>query len=125
MSHIKELNKYIKKNGIVGLLPQNLSDRIIKRFEKEISALDDEDSNIAASTIMLALFSLVNKSNVCKISNKITFEGVDIMNKFNTYVTWINIEIRRRNSTIEIPTEDMPTLNDIFIIDKKVRMAIL
>lgn len=118
---VQKLLKFIKKNGIKCLLPQNLTDEILYRMLKEADAIDNDSTEETPSSVLLtAILHLESKSIKKNIEIKIAPDK--LMEYFSFYITSIRLEEKRRKKEIFITEESLPTIENIF--DKNRTMGI-
>jgi len=110
----KKYEKYIKKQGLKGLLPQNLPENILNRMLIEADGLDsDTKETPSASFILLAILSLMNGKRL-KSTMKLNIKEEVLMENFNVYIISLRVENSYRIGELEIGEDSLPTLKNIF-----------
>ena len=119
--HIDKLLKHIKKQGTKGLLPQNLPDDLLKRMNLEAEAIrNDATEEIPSSTLLLSILHLADPTVNLNNQVEVRIEPDLLMEYFDLYMVALKIEEMRRNEEMEIDESSLPTLQNIFDIDRKI-----
>ena len=115
-SIVNKLHQHVKKNGTSGLLPQHLTDELLHRIYLEGEALEeDRTEETPSSVLLLSILYLKNGKKILKGKEvEVTIPTEDLMEYFSMYVTAARMEAMRREKYIEIPNEDLPTLDNLF-----------
>jgi len=115
---LNKLRRLIKKNGIKCLLPQNITDELLYRMLREADAIDnDTTGETPSSTLLMAILHLKSKS-IIKGDMEIKMSPEELMESFSLYVTYIRIEEKRRKKKIYVAEESLPTIENIFEINR-------
>ena len=115
---LNKLRKLVKKNGIKCLLPQNITDELLYRMLREADAIDnDTTGETPSSTLLMAILHLKSKS-IIKGDMEIKMSPEELMESFSLYVTYIRIEEKRRKKKIYVAEESLPTIENIFEINR-------
>jgi hypothetical protein len=126
MNYIEEFREHVQKYGVEGLLPQNLSENLLTRMIVEIDSYERNSDSAPASTILMAILS-IQSGNIIEDSTdrvEVSFDSEDeLMDKFNSYMTWVILEGLRRDKPINIPEDSLPTLKNIFDKDRKIEIS--
>ena len=113
--HLEDgLDRHIKRNGVKGLLPQNLTDMLLVKMNLEADAIkEDETEKLPSSALLIAVLHLGSGSEISKsMEMKIDLEL--LMDYFDLYIMSLRLEDMRRNKVIDISGESLPTLKNIF-----------
>ncbi len=129
MNDIEKYFKYTKKEGLRGLLPQNMPDNILHRILEEIDAIDTNRDDIFASTLLLAVLSIHKGKIITEDVGddmSITFElPEELMEKFENYKLAVSMEYMRRIQKISISSNTLPTLDNILDSSRKVELSVI
>jgi len=109
-----ELYRHIKRNGVKGLLPQNLTDVLLVKMNLEADAInEDETEKVSSPALLIAVLHLGSGSEISKnMEMKIDLEL--LMEYFDLYIVSLRLEDMRQNKVIDISGESLPTLKNIF-----------
>lgn len=120
-----KLIAHIKKYGIKGLLPQNLTDELLDRMNLEGNAMDeDRTEETPMSVVLLAVLHLISGSKISE-EMKIEIDPELLMEHFYSYIALLKIEDMRRKKDIEISNESLPTLENIFDSKRNIDITLL
>lgn len=109
-----KLIAHVKKYGIKGLLPQNLTDELLDRMNLEGDAMDeDRTEETPMSVVLLAVLHLINGPKISE-TMEIKIDPELLMEHFYSYTALLKIEDMRRKKDIEVSNEALPTLKNIF-----------
>lgn len=115
--HIDLLNIHINKYGIEGLLPQNLSETLLKIISVEFDNLQgktDKSSTIILNTVLLLSKHKLHSSN----DEIIDIEAEEFIDQVSNYGVSITIEEIRRAGLIDISQNNLPVLSNILDSDR-------
>ena len=122
--HIDKLLKHIKKQGTKGLLPQNLPDDTLKRMSLEAEAIrNDATEEVPSSTLLLSILHLADPSVNLNNQVEVKIEPDLLMEYFDLYMVALKIEEMRRKKEVEVNESSLPTLQNIFDMDRKIEMT--
>jgi len=111
---LSKLSKLIEKNGIECLLPQKLADEFLGKMLREADALgNDTTEETPPSMLFMAILHLKSKS-IIREKVEIKMAEGELMEYFGIYVATLKFESMRRKKDIEIPSESLPTIENIF-----------
>lgn len=128
MNHIEKYFEYIKRKGMKGLLPQNMPDNILHRMLEEVDSLESDIDDTPPSTLFLTVL-FIHKGKIIlddeenTISIKVATE--ELMEKLENYKISLSMEHMRRIKRISIPSNSLPTLNNILNSDRKVELSVI
>jgi len=129
MNDIEKYFEYTKKEGLSGLLPQNMPDYILHRMLEEIDAIDTNSDDTPASTLLLAVLSIHNGKIITKDGGNnmsINFEPpAELIEKFENYKLSLSMEHMRRIKKISISRNSLPTLDNILNSDREVALSVI
>ena len=129
MSDIKKYFEYTEKEGLRGLLPQNMPDYILHRMLEEIDAIDTNSDDTSASTLLLSVLSIHNGKIITNDGGNnlsIAFEPAEeLMEKFENYKLSISMEHMRRIKKISISVNTLPTVDNILDSNREVGLTVL
>jgi len=129
MSDIKKYFEYTEKEGLCGLLPQNMPDYILHRMLEEIDAIDTNSDDTPASTLLLSVLSIHNGKIITNDggnNSSIAFEPAEeLMEKFENYKLAISMEHMRRIKKISISVNTLPTVDNILDSNREVGLTVL
>ncbi len=109
-----KLYGHVKKNGIKGLLPQNLTDELLDKMILEADAInEDETEDISPSTLLISVLYLEGGSKISK-KMEIKIDPELLMEYFDLYIVLLRLEEMRRKKIISMSIESLPTLKNIF-----------
>lgn len=109
-----KLYRHVKKNGTKSLLPQNLTDELLDKMNLEADAInEDRTEEAAASTLLMAVLCLANGSKISK-KMEIKIDSELLMEYFDLYILSLRFEDMRRKKDIDMSSESLPTLKNIF-----------
>ena len=109
-----KLIAHVKKYGIKGLLPQNLTDELLDRMNLEGDAMDEaRTEDTPMSVVLLAVLHLINGPKISE-TMEIKIDPELLMEHFYSYTALLKIEDMRRKKDIEVSNEALPTLENIF-----------
>ncbi len=115
--HSDLLNTHINEYGIEGLLPQYLSETLLKIISVEFANLQGNNTGEDNESIAVLLSTVLHlaRGEISSFNTGKTFEiPTDALyDKVNNYGLSIMIEEIRRADLIEIAEENLPTLNNI------------
>ena len=122
--HIDKLLRHIKKQGTKGLLPQNLPDDLLKRMSLETEAIRNETTEeMPSSALLLSVLHLFDPTVNTNNKVEVNIEPDLLMEYFDLYMVALRIEDMRRKKEIEVDESSLPTLQNIFDIDRKIEMT--
>lgn len=128
MNELEEYFEYTEKEGLNGLLPQNMPDFILYRMLEEIDSIETNSNNTPASTLLLSVLSIHNNKIITHNGGNnisITFEPPEeLMEKFDNYKLSLTMEYMRRMKKISIPINSLPTLDNILNSDREVEVSV-
>ena len=111
---VDKLYRHVEKNGIKGLLPQNLTDELLDKMNLEADAInEDKTGESPSSTLLMAVLYLVGGSKISK-KMEIKIDQELLMEYFDLYVLSLRFEDMRRKKVISMSIESLPTLKNIF-----------
>lgn len=120
-----KLIAHVKKYGIKGLLPQNLTDELLDRMNLEGNTIDeDRTEEIPMSVVLLAILHLISGPKISK-NMEIRIEPELLMEHFYSYIALLKIEDMRRKKDIEVSNESLPTLENIFDSKRSIDITVL
>lgn len=120
-----KLITHVKKYGIKGLLPQNLTDELLDRMNLEGNTMDeDRIEEVPMSVVLLAVLHLISGPNI-SMEMEIRIEPELLMEHFYSYITLLKLEDLRRKKDIEISNESLPTLENIFDSKRNIDITML
>jgi len=129
MNDIEKYFEYAEKEGLSGLLPQNMPDYILYRMLDEIGAIDTNSDDTPASTLLLAVLSIHSGEIITKDGGNnmsVNFEPPkELMEKFENYKLSLSIEHMQRIKKISISANSLPTLDNILNSDREVEVSII
>jgi hypothetical protein len=128
MDYIDEYFNYVQKEGLTGLLPQNMPDYILQRMLNEIGAAESNKDDIEASTLLLAVLSIQSGTLITENENNLTLKfepPEEFMEKFENYKLSLSMEHMRRIKKISISTNTLPTLLNILDSNREVGVSVL
>jgi len=117
MNFEKEYKKHIKKQGIKGALPHNLTDNLLEYLLKQIEEYIQDNSEFP-SMVLVPVLSIQGYllGNFNKKEIHVSFESDEQMEKsFNLYVAWIVVEKSNRVYKVATDKDSQPTLENIFV----------
>jgi len=115
MKDIPEFNKYFMKEGMEGLLPQNLPDSILNEMLIESEAYEDDEgiTGMLIAAVMCIKCGLLSSDYIGDL--ELYFKSLDdLFDKLHMYRVHIMLESRRREKGFNVPKKDLPTLDNIF-----------
>jgi len=120
-----KLIAHVKKYGIKGLLPQNLTNDLLDRMILEGNTLDeDRTEETPMSVVLLAILHLISGPKISK-KMEIRIDPELLMEHFDSYIALLKIEDLRRKKDIEISNESLPTLENIFDSKRSIDITML
>lgn len=129
MNDIEEYFTYIQKEGLNGLLPQNMPDNILDRMIEQIDAIDTDSDDTSIVTLFLAVLSIHKGKVITKDGEsimRIKFEPAEeLIEKLDNYKISLSMEYMRRLKKIFIPINNLPTLDNILNSDREVKISVI
>lgn len=129
MNDIEEYFTYIQKEGLNGLLPQNMPDNILDRMIEQIDAIDTDSDDTSIVTLFLAVLSIHKGKVITKDGEsimRIKFEPAEeLIEKLDNYKISLSMEYMRRLKKIFIPINNLPTLDNILNSDREVKLSVI
>lgn len=120
-----QLKKHIYAYGIEGLLPQNLTDKLLNRMILEADALEYGTNDETLSlTLLVAVLHLVKGTDLLSESMEMTVTDEELREYFIMYIICLGFEEIRRKKDIDIPLGSLPTVKNIFDITRNVEITI-
>ena len=115
--HMGLFAEHLNAYGIEGLLPQNLSERLLKILSDEFDDFKQEDREKKGGTRLLIdavlCFFLENDEKSFETLESIEISPDELYEAISTYGLSIIFEEIRRAGLIDISEENLPTLNNI------------
>lgn len=115
---LNKLRRLVKKNGIRCLLPQNLTDELLHRMIREANAIDNDTTEETPSSVLLMAILHLKSKSIIKGDMEIKMAPGELMESFSLYVTSIRIEEKRRKKEIYVTEESLPTIENIFEMNR-------
>ncbi len=118
------LYKHIQTYNIDGLLPQNLSEDLLKIMSDEYGSFQkDTKDRLGISTLLTTVLCLMHKKSVVLGEDdnlKTSYEN--LMENINCYGACILFEEIRLSGLIKISEENLPALNNIFDENREMKI---
>ena len=111
---INQLEKHVKKQGIKGLLPQSLPDRLLKRMLEEAEAIENDTTEETPSSLLLMSVLQLHIRKKLTGNIELLIEPEKLMEYFDLYIAQLRFEDMRRQNKIEISDKSLPTIKNIF-----------
>jgi len=117
MNFAKVYKKHIKKKGIIGALPHNLTDELLDYLIVHIEQYI-QDNNQFPSIIfvpVLAIQGYLTGSFDKKVIHVSFDSDEELEQAFHAYVAWVVIEKSHRVNQVVQDKDSLPTLENIFV----------
>jgi len=117
MNFAKVYKKHIKKKGISGALPHNLTDELLDYLVVHIEQYI-QDNNQFPSIIFVPVLAIQGYliGNSDKKVIHVSFDSDEELEQaFHAYVAWVVIEKSNRVKNVVQDKESLPTLENIFV----------
>lgn len=120
---VNKLLKHIDKHGIKGLLPQNLPDELLDRMNAEADAIENNKTEeIPSSSLLISILRLTNEP-ITKDKIEVTIETDKFREYLSMYIMSLRIEDMRRKKDINVPTDSLPNIKNIFNKTRKYKFT--
>lgn len=121
---VNKLHRHIKKHGTKGLLPQNLTDDLLRRMNLEAEAIrNGTTEEVPSSTMLLSILHLVNPAFNTNKMVEVEIEPDVLMEYFDLFMVALSVEDMRRKKEIKMDESSLPTLQNIFDLDRKIEIT--
>lgn len=123
INHIEQLLRYVEDNGVQGLLPQNLPDKLLDRMNKEGDAVNNNTTEKTPPSSLLIAVMLLTKGEK-HLGKKVEIDVAPnlLMDNFSLYITSLRIEDMIRKGDIEIAKRSLPSIKNIFDTTRSVEI---
>ena len=117
-----KLFNHIEAHGIRGLLPQNLTQELLDRLNMEGNAIEKDKTATAVITSFVTAVKHLEKGDVLSKSKNVE---TDICNErllecVYMYMASLRLESLRREKKIVLKEKDLPTLKNIFDMNRSI-----